>query len=54
MPLWSVMVDKQIMEEHDDFWNPQIVRLISILFRDAYIQAEIRNRARACKSQPGP
>jgi hypothetical protein len=53
MPLWSVMVDKQIMEEHDDFWNPQIVRLISILFRDAYMQAEIRNRARACKSQPG-
>lgn len=52
MPLWSVMVNKQIMEEHDDFWNPQIVRLISILFRDAYIQAEIRNRARACETQP--
>jgi hypothetical protein len=50
MPLWSVMVNKQIMEQHDDFWNPQIVRLISIMFRDAYIQAEIRNRASACKS----
>jgi hypothetical protein len=24
------------------------------MFRDAYIQAEIRNRARACESQPVP
>jgi hypothetical protein len=53
MPLWSVMVNKQIMAEHDDFWNPQIVRLISIMFRDAYVQAEVRNLAGACESQPG-
>jgi hypothetical protein len=54
MPLWSVMVDAKIMEQHDDFWNPQIVRLISMLFRDTYVQAEIRNRVRTCESQPAP
>jgi len=54
MPIWSVMVDKLIMAEHDDFWNPQIVRLISIMFRDVYVQAEVRNRVSACESQPAP
>lgn len=40
MPLWSVMVSKQIMVNHDDFWNPHIVRLISLLFEDAYEQTD--------------
>jgi hypothetical protein len=40
IPLWSVAVDTQIMKDHDDFWNPQIVRLISVLFEDAYEQSE--------------
>jgi len=40
MPLWSVAVSSDIMKDHDDFWNPQIVRLISILFEDAYAQSE--------------
>jgi hypothetical protein len=40
MPAWSVAVDKHIMHDHDDFWNPQIVRLISLLFEDAYEQSE--------------
>ena len=40
MPAWSVAVDKCIMQDHDDFWNPQIVRLIRILFEDAYEQSE--------------
>jgi len=40
LPLWSVAVDTKIMYDHDDFWNPQIVRLISLLFEDAYEQSE--------------
>jgi hypothetical protein len=40
MPLWSVAVDTAIMKDHDDIWNPQIVKLISILFTDAYVQTE--------------
>jgi len=40
MPLWSVDVSSDIMKDHDDFWNPRIVRLISILFEDAYEQTE--------------
>jgi hypothetical protein len=40
LPLWSIGVSKDIMRNHDDFWNPQIIRLISILFEDAYEQTE--------------
>ncbi len=40
MPLWSVAVDSAIMKDHDDIWNPQIIRLISVLFADAYQQTE--------------
>jgi hypothetical protein len=40
MPLWSIAVDPAIMKDHDDIWNPQIVRLISVLFADAYQQTE--------------
>jgi hypothetical protein len=40
MPLWVVGVDPKIMRNHDDFWNPEIVRLVSILFVDAYQQTE--------------
>jgi len=40
IPLWSVAVDTAIMKDHDDIWNPLIVRLISILFTDAYVQTE--------------
>ena len=40
MPLWSVAVDPAIMKDHDDIWNPQIVRLISVLFADSYQQTE--------------
>jgi hypothetical protein len=54
MPLWSIMVDDKIMEQHDDFWNPQIVRLISALFRDAYEQSEHRNLVRSCEAQKTP
>jgi len=39
-PVWSVAVDKNIMVDHDDFWNPEIVRLIGILFADAYEQRQ--------------
>jgi hypothetical protein len=39
-PVWSVAVDKRIMVDHDDFWNPEIVRLIGILFADAYEQSQ--------------
>ena len=38
--LWSVAVSAQIMKDHDDFWNPRIVCLISVLFEDAYEQSE--------------
>jgi hypothetical protein len=47
MPLWSVAVDKNIMYDHDDFWNPEIVRLISLLFEDAYVQSERLHGQRA-------
>lgn len=40
MPLWTISVDTSIMKDHDDFWNPQIVRLIALLFQDAYDQAD--------------
>jgi hypothetical protein len=40
MPLWTVAVNSHIMQDHDDFWNPQIVRLITLLFADAYEQTE--------------
>jgi hypothetical protein len=40
MPLWAVAVAPQIMKDHDDFWNPEVVRLISLLFFDAYEQTE--------------
>ena len=40
MPLWSVAVSADIMKDHDDFWNPRIVCLISVLFEDAYEQSE--------------
>jgi hypothetical protein len=43
MPLWSVEVSTKIMKNHDDFWNPQIIRFISVLFEDAYEQSERRN-----------
>ena len=41
-PLWSVKVNKQIMHDHDDIWNPQIVWLINRLFQDAYVQSEVK------------
>jgi hypothetical protein len=47
LPLWSVAVDKKIMYDHDDFWNPEIVRLISLLFEDAYVQSERLHGQRA-------
>jgi hypothetical protein len=31
---------KNIMVDHDDFWNPEIVRLIGISFADAYEQRQ--------------
>jgi hypothetical protein len=40
MPLWSVAVSPQIMRDHDDFWNPQIIRLVSLLFTRAYEQSD--------------
>ncbi len=49
-PLWSFMVGKNIMNDHDDIWNPQIVWLINRLFRDAYMQSEIE----AGRLQPPP
>jgi len=50
MPLWTVSVDTSIMKDHDDFWNPQIVRLIALLFQDAYDQADKRSLG----ISPGP
>jgi hypothetical protein len=44
LPLWTVAVDKKVMYDHDDFWNPQVVRLISLLFADAYDQTERLHR----------
>jgi hypothetical protein len=40
LPLWSVAVSKEIMRDHDDFWNPQIIRMVSLLFTDAYEQSD--------------
>jgi hypothetical protein len=40
MPLWVLFADTQVMANHDDIWNPQIVDLISILFSDAYQQTQ--------------
>jgi hypothetical protein len=51
MPLWSVSVSDKIMEEHNDIWNPQIVRLMAELFRDAYEQEEYRNTAAVCEAK---
>jgi hypothetical protein len=40
MPAWSIKVSKEIMADHDDYWNPQVIRLVGTLFQDAYDQAE--------------
>lgn len=53
MPLWSVMVDKNIMKDHDDIWNPRIVTLIAHLFRDAYEQADAIHYRHARAAEPG-
>jgi hypothetical protein len=39
-PLWSVAVDKEIVANHDDFWNPHVVQLIGLLFADACERSE--------------
>jgi hypothetical protein len=44
-PLWSVQVSQKIMKNHDDFWNPRVVQLISTLFEDAYKQTEYLHHA---------
>ena len=43
MPIWSVMVSSTIMANHDDIWNPRIVKLMGELFRDAFEQADGRH-----------
>jgi hypothetical protein len=43
MPIWSVMVSSTIMANHDDIWNPRIVKLMAELFRDAFEQADERH-----------
>jgi hypothetical protein len=43
MPIWSVMVSSSIMANHDDIWNPRIVKLMGELFRDAFEQADGRH-----------
>ncbi len=40
MPLWSVLVDANIMRDHDDIWNPRILNLIAEMFRDEFEQAD--------------
>jgi len=40
MPLWDIAVDPTIMVEHNDFWNPQVVKLIKDMYEDAYNQAD--------------
>lgn len=40
MPLWSVVVAPAIMKNHDNFWCPQIIGLIFLLFVDACKQTE--------------
>jgi hypothetical protein len=47
MPIWSVMVSSTIMANHDDIWNPRIVKLMGELFRDAFEQADERHYSRA-------
>jgi hypothetical protein len=59
MPIWSVMVSSSIMANHDDIWNPRIVKLMAELFRDAFEQADLRHYSRAQRgeqnrSQPTP
>lgn len=53
MPLWTVVVDESVMANHDDIWNPSIVRMISKLFRDAYEQTEYMH-GRATPLSPPP
>jgi hypothetical protein len=47
MPIWSVMVSSSIMANHDDIWNPRIVKLMAELFRDAFEQSDGRHYRRA-------
>jgi hypothetical protein len=47
MPIWSVMVSSSIMANHDDIWNPRIVKLMGELFRDAFEQADERHYTKA-------
>jgi hypothetical protein len=47
MPIWSVKVSSTIMANHDDIWNPRIVKLIGELFRDAFEQADARHYSKA-------
>jgi hypothetical protein len=41
------MVSSTIMANHDDIWNPRIVKLIGELFRDAFEQADERHYTKA-------
>lgn len=45
LPLWTVAVDKSIMNGHDDISNPLVVRFIAKLFRAAYEQSEFIHEA---------
>ncbi len=51
MPAWSVIVNKEIMADHDDYWNPQIIRFVSMLFQDSYDQAEKLHGERSLTSR---
>jgi hypothetical protein len=46
MPLWLVKVDSDIMVDHDDIWNPQVVSLVSQLYVSAFRQADRQDAVR--------
>jgi hypothetical protein len=50
MPFWSVLVDSNIMRDHDDIWNPRIVSLIAGMFRDAFDQSDLIFYRRAARA----
>lgn len=55
-PLWNVGVSSAIMKNHDDIWNPSVIRFIAKLFRTAYDQEDRINDMykRAPQTKPLP
>jgi len=55
LPLWTVAVDTSIMADHDDIWNPSIIRFVARIFRTAYDQEDRINDAyrQRAKQTPG-